>query len=294
MEAAVGHVADSESKSVLTDDSSQAHPASTRHPDLPASTALRVALAWALSNGEPSQAVLKSAVGVAQDLPDALHRLAKALETGSDRFPQVASFLAKSDPESPLLPKHLGLDAPRQNLVPDAAVGRNLSSAIVEDLGQALKQGRSEDAQVLREALNSLVSEGFDGARDPANPMASAPWTMPPRQDRPDSGRVVVHDRRRKGEDASNRTVVDVSMTPTGLGAVDARLELKGQDLNVEFRAREADTVAKLRGGLPELRQILTQLGFDTKDLDVKLGRKSPAKPAGTARSGGSGLDIRA
>jgi len=286
-------VAASDPEAVASDPT---RPAPDKPRDLPAASALRVALAWALSEGEPSTAVLKAAIGDVADLPDSLHRLATALGQRPGDFEAVSAFLAKADPDSPLLPRHLGLDAPHGKHAASvaAADARTLAQAIVDDLGKALQQGREPDAATLREALGSLVAEGFDGARDPANPMAAAPWTLVPRGERPDSGRVVVRDRRKPTHDKPEKTVVEVSMNPTGLGGVDARLELRGHDLDVVFHAREAGAAALIRDNVPELRRILTTLGLEPRNLDVKVGRKPAATSGPDSREAPGGLDIRA
>lgn len=270
--------------------------AAAKPRDLPAALALRVALAWALSDGEPSTAVLKAAIGDVADVPDTLHRLATALGQRPRDFEAVSAFLAKADPDSPLLPRHLGLDAPHGKHAAAVATtdARTLAQAIVDDLGKALQQGREPDAATLREALGSLVAEGLDGARDPANPMAAAPWTLVPRGERPDSGRVVVRDRRKPTRDKPEKTVVEVSMNPTGLGSVDARLELRGHDLDVSFHAREAGAATLIRDSVPELRRILTTLGLEPRNLDVKVGRKPAATSGPESREAPGGLDIRA
>lgn len=265
--------------------------------ELPAAVALRVVLAWLVAAEEPSESLLRAAVGGFRELPEALQILARAQDLRPEDFEAVANFLKHASSERPLLPRDLGLDlrsaaVGAQTQDPDTA--RPLSQAIVEDLAKALTQGRTDDASVLREALGSLVGEALDRARDPANPMASAPWTMPPDGDRPDSGRVVVRDRRKSREEPSGRTVVEVSMNPSGLGPVDARLELRGDDLDVVFHAREAATVDRIRENLPELRGILTQLGLQPRELESRAGRPGLAKRAAETREAGGGLDIRA
>jgi len=267
-----------------------------RSPELPAATALRVLLAWSLADAEPSDAALRAAVGDAPDLPDALEALGKALGATREHFPAVTAFLETRDAEAPLLPRQLGLEKPAH---PDgrhspAAVAGTLAEAIASDLGAALAQGRTEEAKVLRDALRSLASEGFGAARDPQENAAASPWTMAPRQDRPDSGRVVVHDRRRHRDDPSRGTVVEVAMNPTGLGGVDARLELRGRDLDVRFATREAETAKTISEHLPELRKLLVGLGFEPRELDARSGKTRAERASRPARDGGTGLDIRA
>jgi|GEM_PF-4887138 len=268
--------------------------ASTPARTLGSVAALRVVCAWALSEGEPSDAVLAAAVGSVEDLPEAIHRLAGRAIVDPERFPEVAAFFSTSDPERPLMPHRLGFDAAKVegDRVDDQT--RPLASAVVGDLARALKEDRSSDAQVLRQALHSLVGEGLAGAKDPSNPMASAPWSMPPRGERPDSGSVVVRDRRRHRGGVPERTVIDVSMNPSGLGTVGARLETVGKELDVQFRAKEPATAEKIRDGLPELRQILSGLGYETRELGVE-GGKSATPETETRRPGSSGLlDIHA
>lgn len=264
--------------------------------ELPAAVALRVVLSWLVAAEEPSESLLRAAVGGFRELPEALQILARAQDLRPEDFEAVSAFLSSAAPEEPLLPRDLGLDrrAPAGPAAHDPNVPRPLSQAIVEDLARALTQGRTEDASVLREALGSLVGEALDRARDPANPAASAPWTMPPTGDRPDSGRVVVRDRRKSSDTPSDRTVVEVSMNPSGLGSVDARLELRGDDLDVVFHAREAATVERIREHLPELRGILTQLGLQPRDLESRSGKPGVAKRPSDVRESSGGLDIRA
>lgn len=257
---------------------------------LPAAAALRVACAWALSPQEPSDEILAAAVGAALELPEAVHRLAEHASRAPTAFPEVTAFLARSDAASPLMPSHLGLE---KAVAPDED-SRPLSHAVAGDLARALSEQRGADAQVLREALRSLVGEGLDAAKDSSNPMASAPWTMPPRGERPDAGRLVVRDRRRSRDGAPDRTVVDVTMNPTGLGVVGARLEAVGKELDVRFRAAESATSERIREALPELRRILTGLGYGTRELGVDDGRPT-APPSEPRRPGSAGLlDIRA
>lgn len=281
--------------SAAADGKEGAAPVADAPRTLSAAAALRVVCAWALSEDEPSAAVLSAAIGDVEDLPEALHRLAEHAARSPASFPEVAAFLVESDPELPLMPHRMGLEkgraAPSTEHADDS---RPLSSAAVGDLALAIRQGRSEDAQVLREALRSLVGEGLDGAKDPSNPMASTPWTMPPRGERPDAGRLVVRDRRRDREGRQERTVVDVTMNPSGLGTVGARLEAVGKELEVRFRASEPATAERIRDALPELRQILTGLGYGTRELDVEGGRPV-VPPAEQRRPGSAGLlDLRA
>lgn len=263
--------------------------------ELPAAVALRVVLAWLAAAEEPSEALLRAAVGGFRELPEALQILARARDQRPEDFEAVATFLRQTSPESPLLPRDLGLDRrlPTE-AAPEGPLARPLSQAIVEDLAKALSQGRTEDATVLREALGSLVGEALDRARDPSNPMSSAPWTMPPSDARPDSGRVVVRDRRKSPQEASDKTVVEVSMNPSGLGSVDARLTLRGDDLDVVFHARETSTVDRIREHLPELRGVLVQLGLQPKDLEARPGKPGAAKRSAEVRDSSGGLDIRA
>ena len=261
---------------------------------LGAAAALRVVCAWALSSGEPSDAVLSAAIGDVEDLPEALHRLVERAVRDPGAYPEVAGFVERSDPKVPWMPHGIGLEKGRVGLAGREDEARTLSSAIVGDLARALREERNPDAQVLREALRSIVGEGLDGARDPSNPMSSAPWSMPPRGERPDSGRVVVRDRRRDREGASSRTVVDVTMNPTGLGTVGARLEAVGTELDVRFRASEPIAAERIREGLPELRRILSDLGFGTRSLEVEDGRPA-AGASEPVRPGSAGLlDLRA
>lgn len=264
--------------------------------ELPAAVALRVVLAWLVAAEEPSEALLRAAVGGFRELPEALQILARAQDLRPEDFEAVSNFLKSAAPEEPLLPRDLGLDrrGPASPAAHDPNLPRPLSQAIVEDLARALTQGRAEDASVLREALGSLVGEALDRARDPANPVASAPWTMPPHGDRPDSGRVVVRDRRKSSDTPSDKTVVEVSMNPSGLGSVDARLELRGDDLDVVFHAREVATVERIREHLPELRGILTQLGLQPRELESRAGKPGGAKRPNEVRESSGGLDIRA
>lgn len=263
--------------------------------ELPAMVALRVVLAWLASAEEPTEALLRAAVGGFRELPESLQILARAQERRPEDFDAVATFLRQASNETPLLPRDLGLDRrPSGEGVPEVQPARPLSQAIVEDLAKALSQGRTEDASVLREALGSLVGEALDRARDPSNPMASAPWTMPPSEERPDSGRVVVRDRRTSPKEASDKTVVEISMNPSGLGSVDARLTLRGDDLDVVFHAREVATVDRIREHLPELRGVLTQLGLQPRDLDARAGKPGAVKRSTEVRESSGGLDIRA
>lgn len=275
----------------------------TIHPVVPgeppartlgAAAALRVVCAWALSADVPSDAVLSAAVGDVEDLPEALYRLVERAVRDPAAFPEVAEFVERSDPKMPWMPHRIGLEKGRGGHSGREDEGRTLSSSVVGDLARALQDGRTADAQVLREALRSIVGEGLDGAKDPSNPMSSTPWSMPPQGERPDSGRVVVRDRRKNREGSSPRTVVDVTMNPTGLGTVGARLEAVGKELDVRFRSSESATTERIREALPELRRILTDLGFGTRCLEVEDGR-----PVGQAteplRPGSAGLlDLRA
>jgi hypothetical protein len=292
----VGPLAANVPKAGLPVAEGSARPTETAVRELPSAVALRVVLAWLVAPQEPSEALLRAAVGGFRDLPEALQILARAQDLRPEDFEAVAAFLKQASPDEPLLPRDLGLDR-RPSASPgaqDPLVARPLSQAIVEDLAKALAQGRGDDAAVLREALGSLVGEALDRARDPANPTASAPWTMPPNGERPDSGRVVVRDRRKSHDAPSEKTVVEVSMNPTGLGSVDARLELRGDDLDVVFHAREASTVERIREQLPELRGILTQLGLQPKELESRAGRPGVAKRSSEVRESSGGLDIRA
>lgn len=268
-----------------------------RPSQLPAATALRVLLAWALSDGEPTDAALRAAVGDAPELPDALETLGRILDRDPERFPAVGAFLAAREPESPLLPRQLGLEkhapsqAPSSLQIPSA---NTLAEALASDLGAALAQGRPEEAQVLRDALRSLASEGFGAARDPRDPVASSPWSLAPRQDRPDAGKVMVHDRRKNRDDPARGLVVDVAMDPTGLGGVDARLELRGRDLDVRFSTRQPETAKTISEHLPELRKLLLGLGFEPRELDARAGKTHATRPSTDPRDGSTALDIRA
>jgi flagellar hook-length control protein FliK len=255
--------------------------------------ALRVLLAWSMSEAEPTDAALRAALGDAPDLSDALETLGKVLGQEPERFPAVATFLAAIEPETPLLPRQLGLErhTPASGNPPSATT---LAEALATDLGAALVQGRPEDAQVLRDALRSLASEGFGAARDPRDPTSSSPWSLAPRQDRPDSGKVVVHDRRRHRDDPSRGTVVDVAMDPSGLGGVDARLELRGRDLDVRFSTREQETARTISDNLPQLRKLLLGLGFEPRELDARAGKSRVRRPSPHKGDGGGALDIRA
>jgi hypothetical protein len=271
-----------------------AMPAEGSPRTLGSAAALRVACAWALSADEPSNSVLLAAIGDVQDLPEALHLLVERAVRDPEAFPEVAEFVERSDPKMPWMPHRIGLEKGHGAFAGGQDDARSLASAAVGDLARALRDDRNADAQVLREALRSIVGEGLDGARDPSNPMSSAPWSMPPRGERPDAGRVVVRDRRRDREGASQRTVVDVAMNPTGLGAVGARLEAAGKELDVRFRASEPATAERIREGLPELRRILSELGFGTRALEVEDGRPA-AGASEPLRPGSAGLlDLRA
>lgn len=275
-----------------SDASRSAGPA-PRPAQLPAATALRVLLAWALSDGEPTDAALRAALGDAPELPDALETLGRFLDRDPERFPAVGAFLAALEPESPLLPRQLGLErqAPPAVQTPSA---NTLAEALASDLGAALAQGRPEEAQVLRDALRSLASEGFGAVRDPRDPMATSPWSLAPRQDRPDAGKVVVHDRRKNRDDPARGLVVDVAMDPTGLGGVDARLELRGRDLDVRFSTRQPETAKTISEHLPELRKLLLGLGFEPRELDARAGKTHATRPSTDPRDGSTALDIRA
>lgn len=266
-------------------------PSSVDTRSLGSVAALRVVCAWALSDGDPSDAVLAAALGAVDELPETIRRLADRALAEPARFPEIAAFLAESDPERPLMPRKLGLDASGRG--GDREGGATLASAVVGDLARSLKEERTADAQVLREALRGILGEGLAGAKDVANPMASAAWSMPPQGERPDSGHVVVRDRRQRRGRTPERTVVEVSMAPTGLGAVGARLEAVGKELDVRFRAKEPGTAEKIRDALPELRQILSGLGYETRGLDVE-GGGAIATPPDARRPGMGFLDIRA
>lgn len=263
---------------------------------LSASAAMRVLYAWSLFKEEPSDEVLAAALGKVEQLPEAIQRLADRAVLDVERFPEVAAFFSSADPETPLMPRHLGLERSGTSASRVEESARPLSEAIVGDLARDLKEDRPADVQVLREALRSLVGEGLDGAKDPSNPQASAPWTMPPKGERPDSGRVVVRDRRSRKENAPERTVVEVSMDPTGLGTVRARLQTVGKELDVQFHVRETATAEKIQGHLPELRQILTGLGYETRELSVDERRAIPSSTPKKSprRPGTGGIDIRA
>ncbi len=271
-------------------------PSARRSPELPSATALRVLLAWSMSEAEPTDAALRAALGDAPDLSDALETLGRMLGQDPERFPAVATFLAAIEPETPLMPRQLGLErhtpAPANTLnTPNATT---LAEALATDLGAALAQGRPEDAQVLRDALRSLASEGFGAARDPRDPTSSSPWSLAPHQDRPDSGKVVVHDRRRHRDDPSRGTVVEVAMDPSGLGGVDARLELRGRDLDVRFSTRQQETARTISDNLPELRKLLLGLGFEPRELDARAGKARTQRSSPHKGDGAGALDIRA
>ncbi|MCB9495904.1 MAG: flagellar hook-length control protein FliK [Fibrobacteria bacterium] len=263
--------------------------------ELPAPTALRVLVAWSVSSGEPSDEALRVALGGATGLPDSLENLAKLLDAEPEGFPALTRFLAPFGSDRPLLVRDLGLERGPDPGADRLSQARNFAEALVQDLVHARAEGRTQSVDVLRDAMRALAGEGMVNARDPQGQPMVSPWTMPPHQGRPDSGRVVVHDRRQGSKSAEEKTVVDISMDPSGLGPVEAHMELRGDDLDIRFSALESTTVETIEQHLPELRSLLVGLGFQPRELASVPGRgaRPPIVPPKGSAGKGS-LDLRA
>jgi hypothetical protein len=248
---------------------------------IPSDVAVRVLAAWSLDL-PATLAVQKAALGqTTQDLPEALASLEKLVQQNPGRHPALEAAMQNLR-ETGKLPAGTLSDGPR----------RSLEAAVLEALVQESSEG---DAEPLRKAAQTLLS---DRLPDRATGSESGQTYWASASGEWEKARIVVRDERErkgkgKGDVPSDFHSVDVAMDPTGLGRVEAHLELRGHVLTTRLQAVDPATTDLLRQRLPELAQAFSKLGLESGGLDVR--RKAPAKTAAPRKRGAGGaLDVRA
>jgi len=245
---------------------------------IPSNIAVKVLAAWSLDL-PATEAVRRASLGQAPlDLPAALDSLEKFVQASPGKHPGLEAAL-----------QGLERQVPSGNL--DDGPRRTLDGAVLEALAKESAQGG--DAKPLRQAAESLLA---DRLPDPAPGSESGQAYWVTGQAGREKARIVVRDEReRKGGTPSQSRfhAVDVAMDPTGLGRIDARLELRGNVLTTRLRAADPDTADLLRKGLPELSAAFARIGLEPGALEVRSERP-PGKVLPRRRGAGGALDVRA
>lgn len=259
-------------------------------------TLLRLLDAW---SREESQAVLPSQADpvptkarlrellegvVARHAPLEVRAAALAALAGAhgNALPALEAWVRQnlSEPPKPLFPLGTGGADPLEEL--PLAVARDLARLPPESPLRA----------ELREAARDLLGSDLRSGHSPDG-KAQLPWVQPQPQGWQEGNLRVVDRRKSRGpETPPDLTRVAISMTPPGLGQVDASLELSGLRLGVELRALDAETARLVRRELPQLERALKALGLEPAlSAPEEAPRLSARRTVPQARSG---LDLQA
>lgn len=185
-----------------------------------------------------------------------------------------------SEPPKPLFPLGTGGADPLEEL--PLAVARDLARLPPESPLRA----------ELREAARDLLGSDLRSGHSPDG-KAQLPWVQPQPQGWQEGNLRVVDRRKSRGpETPPDRTRVAISMTPPGLGQVDASLELSGLRLGVELRALDTATARLVRRELPQLERALKALGLEPALSAPEEAPKLSARRA--VPQARSGLDLQA
>ena len=260
--------------------------------ELPRSVARRALVAWSLELPD-DPAVRAAVVGEAPDLPRALHEVERILKTlhGSD-FPVLSGLLdaARSTDR---------MDAAGMRARGSDAVSREaLSEAVFDALsrtGAEAEHAPLRDA--LRQAAASLVQEALEPPKDrSAEGSPPGVFHVRGREGGMEEGRIVVHDRRARkgsGAEAADHHFVEIEMQPRELGAIKARLELRGRNLTTRIEAKDPATAAMIEERSAELREAFRKIGLEPAAIRVERPARERSTGVGRVRGGGA-LDLRA
>jgi hypothetical protein len=247
---------------------------------IPSNIAVKVLAAWSLDL-PPTETVRRASLGQTPlDLPAALDSLEKLVQESPGKHPGLEAAL-QGLREQGKVPSGNLAEGPR----------RTLEAAVLDALAKESAEGG--DPKPLRQAAESLLA---DRLPDPAPGAESgqAYWASGPAGW--EKARIVVRDERERKGGKSSQTefhAVDVAMDPSGLGRIDARLELRGNVLTTRLRAADPATVDLLRKGLPELSAAFARIGLESGPLevrgDVPVHKALPRRPGA-----GGALDVRA
>lgn len=231
---------------------------------------------------ERMRALLEGVVSRHAPLEVRAAALAALAGAHGDALPALEAWVRQnlSEPPRPLFPLGTGGADPLEEL--PLAVARDLARLPPESPLRA----------ELREAARDLLGSDLRSGHSPDG-KAQLPWVQPQPQGWQEGNLRVVDRRKSRGpETPPDRTRVAISMTPPGLGQVDASLELSGLRLGVELRALDAETARLVRRELPQLERALKALGLEpTLSAPEEAARLSARRAVPPPRNG---LDLQA
>ncbi|MFQ5643411.1 MAG: flagellar hook-length control protein FliK [Thiogranum sp.] len=175
------------------------------------------------------------------------------------------------------------LPAPLRGAVPVPQSALQASLDLINRLGNfradLLQQAESALARIQLHQLAAVPREGERGLLEWLFelPIRRADdidlWSM--RLLRDDSGQ------QREAQPASPHWTVQLAFDLPGLGAVQAQVQLRNEQVSAHFWAEQTDTLPLFREHLHELHAALCAAGLEVADLDCRHGSRPAAKTGG-------------